>query len=86
MMSYTVDIKPTAQQMIKVLPKYWQTHIIARLKALETEPRPPGAIKLQHFENIYMIEENYRLFYKRLDDALRIVVLKLEPKLTADTV
>ncbi len=85
-MSYTIEIKPTAQEIIKCLPKTWQTRLLEQIKALQTHPRPEEAIKQPDFENIYRIEQDYRLFYQILDEALRIIILKIDFKWVTDTV
>jgi mRNA-degrading endonuclease RelE of RelBE toxin-antitoxin system len=85
-MSYSVEIKPTAQEIIKCLPQSWQTRMIEQLKALQTNPRPKEAIKLPDFENIYRIEQDYRLFYQILDEALRIIVVTIDFNWVTDTV
>lgn len=77
-MSYQVEITPAAKRQIKKLVESVQLAIIERLEQLSTNPRPPGALKMQGTESLYRIRVgDYRIIYEIQDRTLFVVVVKV---------
>jgi mRNA interferase RelE/StbE len=76
---YTVIIKATAQKQIKRLPAAYLKKTKETILALETNPRPQGAIKLQGGNNEYRIRVGvYRILYSIQDDVLVIYIFDID--------
>jgi len=76
-MKYTVEITSSAQRQFKKLPEGIQDHLILRILALESNPRPSGVKKLQVFEYYRIRMGDYRVVYSINDKAHLIKVLDL---------
>ena len=73
-MAYRVIIKRSAEKELDTLQKDIQRRIIARLLALEGNPRPHGIKRLQG-ENAYRLRTGeYRVLYT-IDDEEKIVTI-----------
>jgi mRNA interferase RelE/StbE len=68
-MSYAILIVKAVQKQINNLPSEVRTRVAEKIKQLESEPRPTGAIKLKGSEREYRIRiGDYRVRYE-IDDA-----------------
>jgi mRNA interferase RelE/StbE len=74
-MSYTIIVPKPVQKQLDELPNIVRHRVIERIALLAQEPLPPGAIKLQGYENNYRIRiGDYRVIYE-IDNKEFIVVL-----------
>jgi mRNA interferase RelE/StbE len=79
---WTIEFTNTAQ---RVLDKMRDKRLLSRLNAmitqLETEPRPPGCVKLSGYHNLWRIRVGgWRITYSIRDDQLVIIVIEIEPR------
>jgi len=70
--SYTVEIKRSAEKEMDRLPNKIHRHISEKILALEANPRPPGTRKLQGGEGYRLRIGDYRVLYT-VDDQTRHV-------------
>lgn len=76
---YTVIIKDTAQKQIKRLPSAYLKKVKETILALETNPRPHGAIKLLGGNNEYRIRVGvYRILYSIQDNVLIVYIFDVD--------
>lgn len=55
-----------------------QVRLVARLRRLAENPRPPDTRKLQGVENVYRVREgDYRILYEIFDTKLLVYVLRI---------
>jgi mRNA interferase RelE/StbE len=78
-MPYTVSIKPRAE---KYLAGIRDQRLFRRLRdaigALETNPRPPGCVKLQGADELYRVRVgDYRIIYEVQDSVLVVLVVQI---------
>lgn len=71
-MAYTVRLKPRAERDLDRLPISVARRIWQRLLALEDEPRPPGASKLEGSDAYRIRVSDYRVVFL-IDDRARVV-------------
>ncbi|MGH7381123.1 MAG: type II toxin-antitoxin system RelE family toxin [Candidatus Methylomirabilales bacterium] len=71
-MSYTVRLKPRTERELDRLPIAVARRIWERLLALERDPRPRGAAKLEGVEGYRIRIGDYRVVYL-VDDDQRVV-------------
>lgn len=64
MASYNVAIKRSAAKELEHLPPKDRTRIIARIRALATDPRPAGCEKLSGQDRYRVRQGNYRILYE----------------------
>ncbi len=76
-MTYTVIIKRSAEKELDTLPKGVQERVLARLLALEENPRPPGVKKLQGQESYRLRAGDYRVLYMVDDKSKKVLVLAI---------
>ena len=76
MESYRVEIKVSAIRELEAIGQKGDRQRVARrIRALGTEPRPPGCQKLAGIEERYRIRQGrYRVIYA-VDDAERVVTV-----------
>lgn len=77
--AYSLEIKRSAgKELEKVEPLAQRRRIVARIRALAAEPRPPGAEKLAgQAERFRLRQGPWRILYE-IDDAARgIVIVKI---------
>jgi mRNA interferase RelE/StbE len=72
--SYRLFIKPSAAKELEALPKKDRQRVIAGIRRLAGEPRPPGCEKLSGEDKLRIPQGNYRAVYA-VDDAGREVVI-----------
>jgi mRNA interferase RelE/StbE len=73
---YSLEIKRSAIGEIEaVSTKNDRRRVVARIRALAKEPRPPGCEKLSGHRDRYRVRQgSYRVVYS-IDDAKRIVLI-----------
>jgi mRNA interferase RelE/StbE len=75
--SYSLFIKRSAAKELEQLPSKERKRISARVGALATEPRPPGAEKLSGYEKYRLRQGDYRVLYSIDDDARSVTIVKI---------
>lgn len=74
--TYRVEIKPSAAKALRKLPNDVRAKIQGRLRALATNPRPNGSIKLVDQGGLYRVRSgDYRVVYRIEDDRLVVFVV-----------
>lgn len=72
-MAYTVEISPSAERQLRNLPRNVQDLVRPRIRALATEPRPSGVVKMAGQKDTYRIRVgDYRVMY-RIEDKVLLV-------------
>ena len=77
--AYSLEIRRSAaQELDAVEPRAQRVRIVARIRALATEPHPPGAQKLAGSRRAFRIRQgDYRVVYEILEAERRIVIVKI---------
>ena len=75
---YRVLLRPPAQKFLRKLrDRSLTARLIAAMRGLASQPRPPGCEKLVGPENFYRIRVgDYRIVYQVRDEVLLVLVLK----------
>ncbi|OGG45836.1 MAG: addiction module toxin RelE [Candidatus Handelsmanbacteria bacterium RIFCSPLOWO2_12_FULL_64_10] len=77
-MIYRLKILPSAQRELAALPTKIQRQVDKRIRALATNPRPHGSIKLSGEKDLYRIQSgDYRIIYEIRDDVLLVTVVRV---------
>jgi mRNA interferase RelE/StbE len=77
---YDVVLVASARRALLTLPPRTQRRVIRSLRALESDPRPHGAVPLagQPGERIWGIRVgDYRVLYELHDDRLVVLVIRI---------
>jgi mRNA interferase RelE/StbE len=78
MPAYAIIVKPSADRALQRLPKAVQWRIVAALKQLAAEPRPPGVKKLAGAENLWRLRAgDYRIVYEIHEAQVVVLVLRI---------
>lgn len=79
MEEYRLLIKPSAVKEIEDLPrKKDRQRVVARIRTLRRDPRPPGCEKLSGRGHRYRVRQGpYRILYKIEDETREVVVVKV---------
>ena len=77
MASYKLEIKRSAAKELEHLPAKDRTRIIARLRALAADPRPPGCEKLSGQDRYRVRQGNYRILYEINDSIVLVIVVRI---------
>ncbi len=84
MASYRIVIKASAAKEIERLPtKKLRRAIVARIRALADEPRPPGCVKLSGADKYRLRLGTYRILYKIVNDRLVVTVVRVAHRKSA---
>jgi len=75
--NYKLLIKPSAAKELEELPKKDRQRIVAKIRGLATDPRPPGSEKLSGEEKYRVRQGNYRIIYSIEDETITITVVKI---------
>ena len=76
--TYQVIFRPSAAKALRKLPRDAQRTIREKARALATDPRPHGHIKLIDSDDLYRVRAgNYRIVYTIEDTALVVEVVKV---------
>jgi len=75
---YSLRIKKAARKELEsIATKVDRQRIIARIKSLADNPRPPGAVKLSGREWYRVRQGRYRILYSIEDTVLIVYVIKI---------
>ncbi|MEE8446040.1 MAG: type II toxin-antitoxin system RelE/ParE family toxin [Gemmatimonadota bacterium] len=78
MASYRVFIKPSAAKELEAVgTKKDRTRLVARIRSLAADPRPPGCQKLSGSEKYRVRQGAYRVVYWIEDDKLVVTVVRV---------
>ena len=77
MASYRLLIKPSAASELEALPREDRRRIVARLRGLSDEPRPPGCEKLSGLELYRLRQGNYHILYDVADAERAVTIVKI---------
>ena len=78
MASYSVEIKRSALKELEAIPqKTIRQRIVRRIRALGTEPRPPGCEKLTGQDRYRVRQGAYRIVYEIADPVLTVIIVKI---------
>ena len=77
MASYKVLIKQSAAKEIESLPAKDRQRVVAKIKALANNPRPPGSEKLSGNDKYRLRQGDYRILYEIVDHDLIVTVVKV---------
>ena len=73
-MTYTVEIKRSAEKEMDSLAREVHRRVTAKILSLESNPRPSGIRKLQGTDGYRLRVGDYRVLYTA-DDRLRSIVI-----------
>ena len=78
MVSYRIEIKPSAAKELEKLLRKMISRIVATIEGLAENPYPPGVRKLAGFEHTYRVRVgDYRVLYDVLDKRLVIEIIRV---------
>lgn len=78
MASYRLFIKRSAaRELESVGSKKDRRRLVARIRALADDPRPPGCQKLSGAEKYRVRQGRYRIVYSIEDDRLIVIVVRI---------
>ena len=78
MASYRIEVSATAERQICKLPRAAQVRVVRAIRALSTDPRPPGCRRLSGYDDVLRVRiGRYRVLYSIEDRRLVILVLKV---------
>ena len=79
MAAYNLELKRSAvRELDSVEPKAQRQRIVARVRALASEPRPAGAQKLAGEAARFRLRQgDYRILYEIDDSERRIVIVRI---------
>jgi mRNA interferase RelE/StbE len=73
---WRVDVSPTARRAIDGLDGQLRRRVLAALFRLESDPRPPGAVKLVGEERTWRVRVgDWRVLYEIHDGVLVVLVV-----------
>ena len=77
MANYSLEIKRSAAKELADLPTKDRDRLVARIKALAVDPRPPGAEKLSGQDRYRVRQGDYRILYEIVDDQLIVTLVRI---------
>ena len=77
MAKYKVALRQSVLKDLDSIPKKDVKRIVATIKALANDPRPPQAKKLSGQERYRIRQGHYRIIYSIEDDRLIVCVVKV---------
>ena len=77
MAQYRVIIRKSVSKDMRGIPKKDVRRIVAAIKTLADDPRPPGTKKLSGQERYRFRQGNYRILYEVEDDRLIVCVVRV---------
>jgi mRNA interferase RelE/StbE len=76
--SYKLFIKRSAaKELASVGPKEDRRRLVAKIRSLAIDPRPPGCQKLSGAEKYRVRQGSYRIVYSIEDDRLVVIVVRV---------
>ncbi len=77
-MTYSIELKRSAQKQLERLPKNIQRRIADAIDALAEDPRPHGYIQMETDDILYRIRVgDYRIIYEIIDNRLVVLVIRI---------
>lgn len=77
MASYRVFIKASAAKELEAVPAKDRRRLATKIKALGSNPRPPGCEKLSGLDRYRIRQGNYRVLYEIQGEVLIVLVVKV---------
>ncbi len=77
MARYKLVVRRSVAKDLRSLPQADVARILARIEALQMDPRPPGCEKLSGLERYRIRQGVYRILYEIADEVLTVVVVKV---------
>jgi len=75
--SYKLLIKPSAARELEAVPAKHRSRIVAKIKGLAGNPRPPGSEKLSGEEKYRLRQGDYRVLYSIQDPSTTVTIVKI---------
>jgi len=75
--SYRLLIKSSAAKELEALPVKDRKRVIARIRHLASDPRPPGCEKFSGDDKLRIRQGNYRVLYAVDDSGRLLTVIKI---------
>lgn len=76
-MGYSIEYTSAAVRALRKLDRGTQRRLLARIEALENNPRPTGAVKLAGHEAYRIRAGDYRVIYAIADERLIVLVVEI---------
>ena len=77
MAKYSILFRKSVSKDLDGVPKKEVKRIIARIRSLSTDPRPPGCEKLSAQERYRVRQGDYRVVYSIQDDERSVWVVRI---------
>jgi mRNA interferase RelE/StbE len=77
MARYKLVVRRSVAKDLRALPQADVARILARIEALQMDPRPPGCEKLSGLERYRIRQGVYRILYEIADEVLTVVIVKV---------
>jgi mRNA interferase RelE/StbE len=78
---YTVQFARPPEKLLRRLPQDLLRRIQKAIDALALDPRPPGALKLTGYDDLYRVRVgDWRIIYAIHDDVLIVVIVDVAPR------
>lgn len=75
MAAYSVDARPRVRKALRRLDPTLRNEVLAKMRALATDPRPPGTRPLRGYPSWLRVRAgDYRIIYA-VDDQARVVTV-----------
>jgi mRNA interferase RelE/StbE len=75
--SYSVLVKRSAERELRDIPKRDLGRVMARIRGLAEDPRPPGGEKLSGHDRYRLRQGDYRVVYAVDDEERTVEVVKI---------
>ena len=75
--SYKIFVKPSAVKEIEAVSQRDRQRIVARIRGLCSNPRPPGCEKLSGQDKFRLRQGVYRIVYSVNDDEPSLLIVKV---------
>jgi mRNA interferase RelE/StbE len=75
--SYKLLIRPSAARELEAVPAKHRSRIVAKIKGLAGNPRPPGSEKLSGEEKYRLRQGDYRVLCSIQDPSTTVTIVKI---------
>jgi mRNA interferase RelE/StbE len=75
--AYRIVVTSAARRVINHLEASIKTRILARIDTLASNPRPPGAIKLEGQQSYRVRVGDYRIVYMVEDEIVTVTIIRV---------